>query len=94
MVKLHMPEDRAVILELILEKMQTVKCLYIPKSGESDPVSHQLNLQGLIDSPSVRMGVNELIGAGEIVVSEPESVGTQSGDPRLTSGILYGSLAV
>lgn len=95
MPKLRMPEDRKAICELIEDQLRGLASvdlpLAIPKQGDPRLVSHQLGLQGVVEDPSVRMGVNELIGNGKIVVSEPVWVDTQ-GSPD-DSRVQYGRLA-
>lgn len=96
MPKLRMPEDRQTIHWLIFDRMlgfdTAGQPLIIPKQGDPRLVSHQLGLQGMVEDPSVRMGVNELIGVGKIVTSEPEWVDEQNEDPTLASRVLHGRL--
>jgi hypothetical protein len=95
MAKLRLPDDRQYIHWLIFNGMLSLEfaglSLAIPKQGDPRLVSHQLELQGKVEDVSVRMGVDELIGAGKIVVSEPAWVDTQESS-RTDCRVLYGSL--
>ena len=98
MAKLQLPDDRQTIQWLIFDRMLGLKRkpLIIPKAIKGDPrrVSHQLQLQGVADDESVRKSVYALIDAGIIVTSEPEWVDVTQENPRLTSDVLLGHVAV
>jgi hypothetical protein len=93
MTKLRMPEDRKAILKLVFDRMRGLEAenhrLAIPTQGDPRLVSHQLGLQSEIEDPSVRMGVDELIGEGKVVMFEPARVNTQPKDSPIDLRVLY-----
>lgn len=92
-MKLYMPQDEEVICGLILTRMQVLeeddRQLVIPLKGDPRLVSHQLELQDAVDDPSVRRGIDVLIGEGKVKLFEPAWVNTQPKDRSIDLRVLY-----
>ena len=98
MAKLRMPEDRQSIHWIIFDRMLGLESAghQLAINQQCDPrlVSHQLGLQGKIEDPSVRMGVDELIGEGRVVTLEPAWVSAQQEGSPVTPRVLYARTVV